>query len=98
MMNLKEKMKNLSKREKIIIGFWIVLFVALTFHSMSFPRTELEESCAQFTRENGCHMTEEEIREMESGQRLYKLIENTAFDNPKEACGCTSTFEIIPWF
>ncbi|MFP4116133.1 MAG: hypothetical protein ACLFTQ_02920 [Candidatus Aenigmatarchaeota archaeon] len=89
-MNPKERLKSLSRREKVIVVFWIVLFVVLAFHSARFPRTELEKNCAEFTRRNGCHLTEEEIREMEVGQRLYNLVEDTNFDGPKEACGCVT--------
>ncbi|MFP4117026.1 MAG: hypothetical protein ACLFQ8_03040 [Candidatus Aenigmatarchaeota archaeon] len=88
-MKMKEKLKNLSKRDKAIVAFWIVLFAVLLFQFLRVPRSELEEQCAEFTRQNGC-MEGEEIQSMESGQRLYELIEGTAYDNPKEACGCVT--------
>ncbi len=89
-MEMKEKLKNLSKRDKAVVAFWIVLFLVLIFHSLRVPTTELEEQCAEFTRKNGCYMEEDEIVETESGQRLYELVEGTAYDNPKEACGCVT--------
>ncbi|GEM_PF-2446124 len=89
-MDLKKKMKNLSRKDKAIVAFWIVLFVALIFYSLRVPRTELERNCAVFTRNNGCYMEENEIMEMESGQRLYELIEGTPYSSPKEACGCVT--------
>ncbi len=87
---MKERIMNLSNRDKTIIAFWLILFAVLAFHSMRFPRSELEENCADFVRKNGCYLSEEEIRELDTGQRLYELIEGTAFDSPKEACGCVT--------
>ncbi len=89
-MNLKKRMKNLSRRDKAIVGFWIVLIASLTFYSLRVPRTELEENCAEFTRKNGCYMEEDEMREMESGRRLYELIDGLSYNSPKEVCGCVT--------
>lgn len=89
-MDLNKRLKNLSKREKAIVAFWIVLFVALALQSFRFPGDELEENCAEFVRKNGCYMDEDEIGELESGQRLMELVEDTRFDNPLEACGCVT--------
>lgn len=89
-MEIKEKLKNLSRKQKVIIAFWVVVFVILLFQSMRVPQAKLEENCAEFTRNNGCHMDEEQIRQMEAGQRLYELIEGTGYETPKEACGCVT--------
>ncbi len=89
-MNLKKKIKNLSRKEKAVVAFWVVFFIILTFHSLRFPQSELEQNCAEFTRKNGCYMSEEEIVELESGGRLMELVEGTPFEDPKEACGCVT--------
>lgn len=89
-MEMKKRLKNLSRKKKVIIAFWVVLFAVILFQSMRVPEAELKENCAEFTENNGCYIEEEEIRQMESGQRLYELTEGTGYETPKEACGCVN--------
>ncbi len=85
---MKAKIKKLSSRDKVIVALWVLLFVALSINSFLLPREELEENCAEFVSKNGCYMSEDEMRELSSGRRLFELVEGTPFDSPREACGC----------
>ncbi|MFP4045867.1 MAG: hypothetical protein ACLFS3_02310 [Candidatus Aenigmatarchaeota archaeon] len=81
---------NLNRQQKAILLIGIVVFSILIWNRATSKKEELQEGCKELTSKNLCYLSEEEIKELDSGSELNQMAKEEGYSNLKEACGCVT--------